>query len=217
MNLSSWTNWLILGVGTLVTSLVFAILYWRWAFRRTMSLRALEGALQGINEEDLPWEQLLQLLRQRGKELAESGTPPEEDLPPEELLKLLLSRLPSMPGRGQAPVMLPPEEEDFLAANPDRRTSRRRWGNPTEIFLNSPLWSKQLHGLVINRSLTGLAIFIDMEIQAGTFLKVRSVEAPYYVPWVEIEVKYTKKAGRNFIMGCQYRAEVPWNVRVWFG
>jgi hypothetical protein len=216
VNFSSWTNWLILGVGTLVTSLVFALLYWRWTGWRRLGGRRLAGVgVEGLSDEDLPWEDLLQLLRQRGKELAESGAAPQDDLPPEELLKLLLSRLPSLPARATA--QLPQEDADFLAANPDRRTSRRRWGNPTEIFVNSPLWSKQLHGLVINRSVTGLAIFIDVEIQEGTFLKVRSVEAPYYVPWVDVEVKYSKKTGRNYIMGCQFRFEIPWNVRVWFG
>jgi hypothetical protein len=217
VNFSSWTNWLILGVGTLVTSLVFAVLYWRWAYRRGLGVRLFSSGGQAVAEEDLPWEELLQLLRQRAKELAESGSPPEDDLPPEELLKLLLSRLPTLPARPSSVAQLPPEEEDFLASNPERRGSRRRWGNPTEVFLNSPLWSKQLHGLVINRSISGLAIFIDMEIQAGTLLKVRSVEAPYYVPWVDIEIKYSRKAGRNFIIGCQFRTEVPWNVRVWFG
>jgi hypothetical protein len=214
VNISNWTGWLIAGIGTLVSMLVFAFFYWHWlsvpGFRKSWS----RG--KPIVEEDLPWEDLLHLLRDRGRELAESGTPPHDDLPPEELLQLLLSRLPSLPARPPAP--LPPEEADFLAGNPNRRTSRRRWGNPTEVFLNSPLWSKQVHGLVINRSLTGLAVFVDVEIQAGTVLKVRAVEAPYYVPWVDIEIKHCKKVGRNFIMGCQYRYEdIPWNVRVWFG
>jgi hypothetical protein len=213
VNFSNWTKWLILGIGTLVSMLVFGVFYWRWLSARAVARKALRGA---ISEEDLPWEDLLHLLRERGKELAESGSPPQEDLPPEELLQLLLSRVASLPPRPAGPP--PPQEEvDFLAANPDRRTSTRRWGNPTEVFLNSALWTKQVHGLVINRSAAGLAVFVDVEIQAGTLLKVRAVEAPYYVPWVDIEIKYSKKVGRNYVMGCQYRFEVPWNVRVWFG
>jgi len=213
LNFMSWTTWLNLGVGLLVTSLVFALLYWRYFGGRWSGGGA---AAQALLEDDLPWEDLLHLLRERGRELAASGSPPEDDLPPEELLKLLLSRLPTVPARPAAPV--PQEEVDFLASgNAERRTSRRRWGNPTEIFLNSPLWSGPRHGLVINRSGTGRAIFVDHELQQGTFLKVRSVEAPAYVPWVEIEVKNSRKAGRNFIIGCQFRQDVPWNVRVWFG
>jgi hypothetical protein len=216
VNFSNWTNWLILAVGTLVTSLVFALLYLRWAGLRGLLRRRSGGSAQAVSEEDLPWEDLLDLLRRRGRELADSASPPDEDLPPEELLHLLLNRLPSLPPQ-RAPAPLPQEELDFLAANPNRRISRRRWGNPTEVFVNSPLWEKPLHGLVINRSVTGLAIFLEVEIQDGTFLKVRSVEAPYYVPWVDIEVKNARKMGRKFILGCEYRFEIPWNVRVWFG
>ena len=215
VNFSSWTNWLILAVGTLVTGLVFAVLYLRWAGLRGLMRRRSRGSAQAVSDEDLPWEDLLELLRRRGRELADSASPPDEDLPPEELLQLLLRRLPTLPQRPPAPV--PQEELDFLVANPDSRTSRRRWGNPTGVLVNSPLWEKPLHGLVMNRSATGLAVFLDMEIQEGTFLKVRSVEAPYYVPWVDIEVKYARKMGRNFILGCQYRFETAWNVRVWFG
>lgn len=208
MHISSW-NLLILGVGLSVTSLVSAFLYWRWVGGPGRKTRSLA-------DEDLPWEDLLHLLRERGRQLAESGAPPQEDLLPEQLLQLLLSRLPTLPPRPAAPP--PPQEEiDFLAEHPNRRGSPRRWGNPIEVFLNSPLWSQQIHGLVINRSATGLAIFVDVEIPAGSFIKVRAVEAPYYVPWVDIEIIYTKKVSSNFIMGCKYRFETPWNVRVWFG
>src|SRR5262249_31364520 len=96
VNFSSWTNWLILAVGTLVTGLVFAVLYLRWAGLRGMLRRRSGGSAQIVNEEDLPWEGLLELLRRRGRELADSASPPDEDLPPEELLQLLLRRLPTL-------------------------------------------------------------------------------------------------------------------------
>jgi hypothetical protein len=185
---------LILGVGTLVASLVFGILCWRWAWGRDLDRR------DSFVEDDLAWEDLLQLVQRRGRELADASHSPGEHLPPEKLLQLLLLR--------------PRQEADFLAANPDRRRSPRRWGNPIKVLVKWALWER--HGMVINRSEAGLAIFLDLEIEASASLKIRSAEAAYYVPWVEIEVKYSRKVGRNFIIGCQYRKEVPSNVRAWF-
>jgi hypothetical protein len=166
---------------------------------------------------DLPWEDLLVMLRARHRELEESGSPPQENLPPDELLALLLSRLPAKRRRGRRPEV-PPEEREFLASGgAERRASRRRWGNPTEVCLTSPLRSGPLHGLVINRSAGGLAIFVDEEVPPTTMLTVRPLEAPSYVPSPEIEVKRCRKIGRNYLIGCQASTEIPWNVLVWFG
>ena len=51
----------------------------------------------------------------------------------------------------------------------------------------------------------------------GTTVHIRPGEAPSYIPAVEAEVKHCRKAGKNFVIGCQFRGELPWNVRVWFG
>jgi hypothetical protein len=74
-----------------------------------------------------------------------------------------------------------------------------------------------VHGLVINRSTTGLGILLQEEIPEGTSIKVHSVEAPRSVPFVDLEVIHCGNAGRLFLIGCQFCKEVPWNVRVWFG
>jgi hypothetical protein len=37
------------------------------------------------------------------------------------------------------------------------------------------------------------------------------------VPTVEVEVRHCQKAGKNFLIGCQFRDEVPWKVHVWLG
>ena len=50
-----------------------------------------------------------------------------------------------------------------------------------------------------------------------TCLQVRSIEAPDYVPSIQVEVRYCRKAGRNYLIGCRFCSEIPWNVRVWFG
>jgi hypothetical protein len=207
-DLNHWTTWLALGVGVAVTALVigFVVVYGRWRRRR--------GAAS--TEDDLPWEELLELMRARKQKRVAAGLPPEEDLEPEELLKVLMANMPSR--YTHRPLEIPPEELRYLTGGgSEQRGSRRRWGNPTEVYLTGPGLPRRLHGLVINRSTGGLAIFLDEEIQPGTVVQVRSAEAPDYVPSVEAEVRHCRKAGKNFFLGCQFSGEIPWNVRVWFG
>jgi len=208
-DLSDWTTWVILGAGLAAAALVVGVvaLYGRWRRRRRLA--------DGSREEDLPWDVLMELLQVRSRERAAAGLPPDDDLPPEELLKQLLAGLPSSPRR--APGMSPEEQQYQAAGGAEKRTGRRRWGNPTEVHLTSLLGPDRLHGLVINRSTGGLAIFVDREVSAGTWHQVRSTEAPSYVATVEVEVRYCRKVGRNFLLGCQFCGEIPWNVRVWFG
>jgi hypothetical protein len=202
-----WATWLIIGVGLAVTVLVFVVLS-RVRRRRRREAIALEN-------EELPWERLLELLRKRHRQLAGSDALGDGDLAPEQLLSLLLAQSPGKLGNGAANI--PPEVRASLAKGIDRRSSRRRWGNPTEVCLNSHLLASQLRGLVINRSATGLAIFVNREIPPGTALAVRAVEAPSTLPPVQIAVKYCRKTKRNYIIGCHSTEEIPWNIRGWLG
>jgi hypothetical protein len=200
-----WTTWLALAVGLVVSSLVFVGLT---QIKRRRRLFAFANG-------DLPWEDLLEMLRARHRELAASGPPPEEDLPPDQLLTLLLSRL---PGKRRYSQQVTPEDGEYLTSGgAERRSRRRRWGNPIEVRLNSILLPNPLHGLVINRSTEGFAIFVDHEIEPTTNLSVRPLEAPHYNKEVQIEVKYCRGIRKNFLIGCQCITEIPWNILVWFG
>jgi hypothetical protein len=193
-------------VGVTVAALVagFVVVVGRWRRRRPVASR----------EEDLPWEDLLELLRRRrGQEI--DGPPKDEDVPPDELIKELLALLPAAGSR--APEA-PPEDLQFVAGGgAEKRTSRRRWGNPTEVNVDALLWPRPVHGIVINRSTGGLAILLQDEVPAGTTIQVHPVEAPRSVRAVSLEVRHCRKAGRLFLIGCEFSEEVPWNVRVWFG
>jgi hypothetical protein len=204
--LGYWTTWLALGVGSTVAGLVYVTLR-RYGRRRKAVFLA---------EEELPWEQLLDLLKARERELANSESPPDQEVPPEELLALLLARLPAQSHRRL--YQIPPEEWCYLQSGAsEKRASRRRWGNPTPVHLDSPLLSRRLHGIVINRSTGGLGIFVDEQVAPGTLAEVRPAEAPRYVPAAEVEVRYCRKVRKQFFIGCQFQKEIPWNVRVWFG
>jgi hypothetical protein len=200
---AAWGTWLALGVGLVVAFLVYVVLTQLRKWRR----------LAAFANGDLPWEDLLEMLRARHRELAASGSPPEENLPPDELLTLLLSRLPAKRLRSR---QVSEDREYLTSGGEERRSSNRRWGNPIEVSLSSHLWPDPLHGLVINRSAEGFAIFVDKEIAPTTILSIRPLEAPLYVK-VQIEVRYCRRIRKNFLIGCQTYTEMPWNILVWFG
>jgi hypothetical protein len=200
-----WTTWVPLAAGVVVTFLVIgsALIYGRWQRRR------LNDASR---EEDLPWAELLVLLEKRNRDRAAFGLPPEQ--PTDEVLGELLARLPVADPK---PLELPEDHEFIPVLGNERRTGRRRWGNPTEVHVRSALWGDHLHGLVVNRSTGGIGIFADKEVPAGTDVQIRAVEAPTSIPPAKAEVRHCRKVGRGFFFGCEFSDDVPWNVRVWFG
>jgi hypothetical protein len=210
LNPADSATWLIPGVGVAVAASVVGLvaLIGRWRRRRRRRRPV------GSREEDLPWPDLLELLRHhRGRE--QDGASPEGEVPPDQLLKELMAVMPaaSRPAPEEAPDDLP-----FLTqGGVEKRTGRRRWGNPTEVHLDAGLWPRPVHGIVINRSTGGLAILLKEEVPAGTSIEVHPVEAPRSVPATKLEVRHCRKAGQLFLIGCEFCEEIPWNVRVWFG
>jgi hypothetical protein len=207
LNPSDPATWLAVGVGVTVAAFVvgFVAVLGRWRRRRRLA---------GSKEEDLPWENLLELVRSRkGRE--GDGPPSEGGGPPDEFLKELLAMLPAEARR--APEGAPDDLQFVTQGGVEKRSGRRRWGNPTEVYVDARLWPGPVHGLVINRSTGGLALLLQNEVPAGTEIKVRSAEAPRSVPFINLEVRHCRKAGKLFLIGCQFCEEVPWNIRVWFG
>jgi hypothetical protein len=206
---TDWTTWLAAGVGIAVAALVMvAVILWgRWRRRRRLGIVS--------TEEELPWDQLLEMLEARSRQQAAAGVSSDEDLPPDQLLKHLLAGLPSH--RRRAGDTHPEDWYGPAHTGAEQRTTRRRWGNPTEVHLTWLAGPDRLHGLVINRSTGGLAIFVDMEVSDGTLIQVRAAAAPSYVSTTTVEVRYCRKVGRSFLLGCRFCDDVPWNVRVWFG
>ena len=205
-DLTDWATWLTLGVGLAVTVVVFVLLS-RYK-RRLFLIRAAN--------EDLPWDKLLTHLLSRHRAVVGSEGTVDEGMPPEQFLAMML--MPQLGASGPRHVDLSPGERQFHEkGGTERRASRRRWGNPTEVLLDSPRSGNRLRGLVINRSGRGLAVFVNEEFQPGTMVKIRASEAPASIPSVEVTVKYCRKTLRNFILGCAASQEFPWNIRGWFG
>jgi hypothetical protein len=213
VNVEHLTTWLVPAVGIAVAILVVCGVRFVGRLRRRRS-----GASR---EEDLPWDQLLEVLRKRRRgrpaslPAADDGDfSPEDDELPDSLLDQFVTDLRAAPRA--APEELPEDREFRTAGGVEKRTSRRRWGNPTEVHVTSATSGRRF-GLVINRSTGGLAVLVDNEVAAGVLLGVRSAEAPHYVPTVQVEIRYCRKAGSHFLLGCKFCQDIPWNVRVWFG
>ena len=191
------SNWVILasiGIGVCVTSLVYV------AGRKVR----LRRKVRAIPEEDLPWEDLLVLLKERykGKSAA------DEKLSSDELMDALLAELSDK-------IVLPEAGENWNRS--ERRRARRRWANPVAVVLISPFHAKTVHGLVINRSTGGLAILTDVAFEPETVLSVRSMEAPQGIGFADVCVRHTRKASKLWVIGCQYHGDIPWKLKVWFG
>jgi hypothetical protein len=207
LNIGHWTTWAAVGTGVVVTSLVLSggVMYGRRRRRRRR--------FDAWWEEDMPWDLIKDMLEKHNRARAGMGMPPEEVT--EELLAELMNSLPAVPNA--RPLDTPEDREFQLAGGVERRTGRRRWGNPTEVQLRSILWDGNVHGLIVNRSAGGLGIYTDKKVPLSTAVGITAVEAPAYIPWTGAEVRHCRKIGKGFFLGCQFNNDIPWNVRVWFG
>jgi hypothetical protein len=207
LGIAVWVAWSALGTGVAVTGLVIGggVILGR--------LRRRRRQWEASREEDLPWDDLLAMIEKHNQDRAAKGMPPEEVS--EALLTQLVSQLPALPN---ARPVERPEDRDFQeSGETNRRSSRRRWGNPTEIYVRSYLWTGPLHALVVNRSTGGLGIYMDKEAPPGTPLRIRAKEAPESIPLARAEVRHCRKVSGGYFIGCEFVDDVPWNVRVWFG
>jgi PilZ domain len=193
--LFDWVLWLSLAMGAGVSGFVYIV-------GRRVSRRRNKGTHR---EEDLPWEALLGVLKERyrGKSAA------DEELSSDELMDALLKDMPNTQGIT--------EEDARWVPGSERRRNRRRWANPVEVMLISPFHAAPVHGLVINRSAGGLAILTDVPFDANTSLSVRAIETPQGVGYADVMVRHARQVGKLWLIGCQYKDDVPWNVKVWFG
>jgi len=192
-----WAIWASLAIGVFVSGLVYVV----GGVLRPLRLRKKKID----SEEDIPWEDLLSLMKTRyggGKSIT------EEELSADQLMELLMGELPEA---NRAPTGM------TWASGNDRRRSIRRWFNPIEVQLISPFHDKPVHGLIVNRSTGGLAILTDVAFDADTVLGVHPVDAPAGVGYIDVYVRHSRKASKLWVIGCQYKDEVAWNVKVWFG
>jgi PilZ domain-containing protein len=100
----------------------------------------------------------------------------------------------------------------------ERRGAARRGGNPIAVLItDESTEAEPIRGYVLDRSTGGLCLSCDAEIEEGTVLSVRTANAPETAPWVQVEVKNCRKAGKEYEIGCQWLRTPPWSVLLLFG
>jgi hypothetical protein len=111
----------------------------------------------------------------------------------------------------------PSEDVIYLNKSNERRRGRRFWGNPIEVRIMAHFRPEPVRGAVVNRSTTGVALLVDDSYEAGTVIKLRAVLAPKDVDWIDVEIKNCRRAGRNWVIGCQFPDPPPWKAVAWLG
>lgn len=109
-----------------------------------------------------------------------------------------------------------PRQEGPAEPVQDRRLTPRRKKllrvqvmDALEGGLPSPGW-------VVDRSLGGMCLEMDREVELGTTLKVRRYEDGN-APWVELRVQSVRPFEGAWHLGCQFLRSPSWEVLMQFG
>jgi hypothetical protein len=103
------------------------------------------------------------------------------------------------------------------ATVPERRQSRRRWGDPIQLQISdgrpdAPL----LDGWVLNRSQGGVALSMAEPMAVGSFLSIRITTAADLMPWLLVEVKHQAPRAGRWLVGCKFVNPPPEEVLLLF-
>lgn len=144
------------------------------------------------------------------------GTPPRDGLP-----EAAAEAEPTTPDAGDdsAPVSEVAATDDVSAPpdSSDRRSFPRRKKllrvHVIDVIKNSEAFS----GWVVDRSVGGMCISVDHEIEPGTHLKVRPANVPAPAPWVDLRVQSIRPQDGTWDLGCEFLRTPTWEVLLQFG
>ncbi len=127
-------------------------------------------------------------------------------------------RRPNGPPPGKPKPDMPVGDPFTQGSATEQRRALRRGGNPVEVLLTSlQEESAPWRGWVLDRSVGGLCLGVDREIQPGTLLRIRPVHAPECTYWLEIEVRSCRALQSEYEIGCRFVKTPPWSVLLLFG
>jgi hypothetical protein len=107
-------------------------------------------------------------------------------------------------------------DDSFLAGvTQDRRAAPRRKGNAVDVQLVDSKEQPPLRGWVLNRSQGGLGLLVDEAVPEGTVCRVRPSNSNS--GWIEVSVRYCRREGGQYELGCQFHRTPNWNELLQFG
>ncbi len=102
-------------------------------------------------------------------------------------------------------------------ADGDRRSWPRRKRALQVVLQDAGGEGDPFPAWVMDRSLGGLGLSVDQSLEEGTVLRVRRLNAPADVPWVEIQVKSVRVKESTWEIGCQFTRSLTFDVLMQFG
>lgn len=103
----------------------------------------------------------------------------------------------------------------------DQRGTFRRCGNPIEVHVVTA--DDREHpsvGSLLDRSMGGMRLALFHEIDIGSVISIKPLNANEMVPWVDLEIKSCRPSVEmpgKFDIGCQYVKTPPYSIQLLFG
>jgi len=117
------------------------------------------------------------------------------------------------------------DEEEQSSSDPfiegsssERRTAPRRRGNSVPILVSDADGvASPRHGIVVDRSIGGLGLRLDLEVPVGSVITVRPEEASPGASWIQVEVIRCTQVGDSWRVGCQFLRTPAYATLLLFG
>jgi hypothetical protein len=100
----------------------------------------------------------------------------------------------------------------------EKRRAFRRKGKCTEVELSDqeaqePPW----RGWVLDRSIKGLRLMVDKDVEVGALYNVRVCGLNPTMPWMAVKALHSKPTGQGFEIGLEFVTPPTWNILLLFG
>jgi hypothetical protein len=128
-----------------------------------------------------------------------------------------------LPGRQKEPGLRKPKAKSFFdvfaqGSPSNLRKAARRGGNLVEVLYARPEGrGNPLKGWVMDRSVSGLCLWLGEDFPEGTILSVLPVSASSVTPWTDVEVCNCRPGQEGFEIGCKFVKSPPSLILMQFG
>ena len=99
--------------------------------------------------------------------------------------------------------------------SPDRRSAPRRKRLLRVQLVDEIAGRQAFPGWVVDRSVGGMCIEVDHELEIGATLRVRRFEGEH--PWVDVRVQSQRLIESSWHLGCQFVRSPSWEALMQFG